>query len=169
LLDSTFISTLPLGDIVYSWGVLHHTGDMYTAPRSTAKLVAPSGLLCIAIYNRVSGRVLGSGRCWKIKRRYNHSPRAIQRAMEIAYLSVWTARQLYRRRNPIRAAEEYKQSRGMGLKTDVIDLARWISVRVRHCRRDCRVLPSGMRTPRAQGHTNWPAELWKQPVRLPAH
>jgi 2-polyprenyl-6-hydroxyphenyl methylase/3-demethylubiquinone-9 3-methyltransferase len=121
ILDSAFFSGLPRGDVVYSWGVLHHTGDMYTAIRNVARLVAPGGLLCIAIYNRVTGRFLDSRRWWKIKHRYNQSPRWVQRAMEIAYFAYWTARQLYGRRNPIRAAAEYKESRGMALKTDLID------------------------------------------------
>lgn len=121
ILDSGFISTLPRGDVVYSWGVLHHTGDMYTALRNAAKLLAPSGLLCIAIYNRVTGRFLDSERWWKIKHRYNHSRRGAQRAMEIAYFGYWIARQLYARRNPVRVAADYKRSRGMALRTDLID------------------------------------------------
>jgi SAM-dependent methyltransferase len=121
ILDPRFILTLPSGDVVYSWGVLHHTGDMYRALRNAAKLVVPGGVLCIGIYNRVSGRVLDSKRWRSIKRRYNQAPRPIQRTMEAAYLSVWTARQLYRRRNPFTAAAQYKRSRGMALMTDVID------------------------------------------------
>ena len=88
VLDSSFVSRLPRADIVYSWGVLHHTGDMYTAIRNAARLVTPGGLLCIAIYNRVTEGFLDSGRWWKIKHRYNHSPRWVQRAMETAYLGV---------------------------------------------------------------------------------
>jgi SAM-dependent methyltransferase len=121
ILDSAFIARLPRGDVVYSWGVLHHTGDMYTALRNAAGLVAPGGLLCIAIYNRVIGRFLDSQRWWKIKRRYNRSPRAVQRAMEFVYLGYWAARQLYARKNPVRIAVAEKQKRGMALITDVID------------------------------------------------
>src|SRR5215204_3882636 len=85
ILDEAFISRLPQGDVVYSWGVLHHTGDMYAALRNAASLVRPGGLFCIAIYNRVTGRFLDSERWWKIKRRYNHSPRPVQWAMEMAF------------------------------------------------------------------------------------
>src|SRR5258708_9191454 len=39
-------------DIVYSWGVLHHTGDMWQAIQNVAKLVKPNGKLVISIYNK---------------------------------------------------------------------------------------------------------------------
>jgi SAM-dependent methyltransferase len=121
ILDSAFISKLPRGDVVYAWGVLHHTGDMYAALRNVARLVEPHGLLCIAIYNRGKQRFLNSERWWKIKRAYNHSPRFAQRAMEIAYLAYWVAGRLYRRKNPLRAAAEHKRKRGMAVMTDAVD------------------------------------------------
>jgi len=37
-------------DIVYSWGVLHHTGDMWNAIRKSAVTVKPGGLFHIALY-----------------------------------------------------------------------------------------------------------------------
>jgi 2-polyprenyl-3-methyl-5-hydroxy-6-metoxy-1,4-benzoquinol methylase len=39
-------------DIVYSWGVLHHTGNMNHALKCAASLVAPEGLLLIALYRK---------------------------------------------------------------------------------------------------------------------
>ena len=39
-------------DIVHSWGVLHHTGDMDGALKSAAALVAPGGLFEIALYRK---------------------------------------------------------------------------------------------------------------------
>lgn len=39
-------------DIVYSWGVLHHTGDMDAAIRAAASLVKPDGLFVLALYRR---------------------------------------------------------------------------------------------------------------------
>lgn len=39
-------------DVVYSWGVLHHTGDMYRALRIAATLVVPGGEFVFALYRR---------------------------------------------------------------------------------------------------------------------
>jgi len=41
-------------DIVYSWGVLHHTGAMYDAIRAAAALVGESGRFCTALYGRTA-------------------------------------------------------------------------------------------------------------------
>lgn len=121
ILDPGLQALIPKGDVVYSWGVLHHTGDMWTGMRLAAELVAPNGLFCIAIYNRATDRFLNSERWARIKRSYNHAPRGVQRAMGAAFLGYWTARQLYARRNPVRIAREYKRSRGMALKIDLVD------------------------------------------------
>ena len=39
-------------DVVYSWGVLHHTGDMYKAIDKSMKLVKYDGYLCLALYQK---------------------------------------------------------------------------------------------------------------------
>ena len=39
-------------DVVYSWGVLHHTGAMWRAIEMAAKLVAPGGQFALAIYSK---------------------------------------------------------------------------------------------------------------------
>ena len=51
VLDDAFLATLGSYDIVYSWGVLHHTGQMWKALGNVAPLVAPAGRLFIALYN----------------------------------------------------------------------------------------------------------------------
>src|SRR5205085_5450601 len=51
VLDKPYLTSLGTFDIVYSWGVLHHTGDMWCALRNAIDLVAPSGRLFIALYN----------------------------------------------------------------------------------------------------------------------
>ena len=50
-LDRAYLERLGSFDIVYSWGVLHHTGEMWRALELAAARVAPGGLLFIALYN----------------------------------------------------------------------------------------------------------------------
>jgi SAM-dependent methyltransferase len=121
ILDSRLPAELAPADVVYSWGVLHHTGDMYAAIANAAELVKPGGQFAIAIYNRVTGRWLDSQRWLRIKRAYNHAPRIGQIAMELAYGLYWLLGRLRGRQNPFRVAREYRQSRGMALRTDLID------------------------------------------------
>eukprot|EP00927_Polykrikos_kofoidii_P078349 TRINITY_DN75183_c0_g1_i1.p1 TRINITY_DN75183_c0_g1~~TRINITY_DN75183_c0_g1_i1.p1 ORF type:complete len:500 (+),score=59.05 TRINITY_DN75183_c0_g1_i1:96-1595(+) len=48
VLDPDFIDTLPVSDLVYSYGVVHHTGDVWSASRNLARLVEPQlGFLLI--------------------------------------------------------------------------------------------------------------------------
>ena len=71
ILDETYVAALGQRDIVYSWGVLHHTGAMWQALQNVQRLVAPGGMLLIAIYND-QGR---SSTYWlKIKQLYNRLP-----------------------------------------------------------------------------------------------
>lgn len=51
VLDDQYLASLGSFDIVYSWGVLHHTGQMWKALDNTAALVRPGGTLLIALYN----------------------------------------------------------------------------------------------------------------------
>jgi 2-polyprenyl-3-methyl-5-hydroxy-6-metoxy-1,4-benzoquinol methylase len=50
-LDAPFLESLGHFDIVYAWGVLHHTGQMWTAIECVAERVLPGGLFYLAIYN----------------------------------------------------------------------------------------------------------------------
>lgn len=68
VLDTDYIKSLGEFDIVYSWGVLHHTGAMWQALENVSLLVASRGLLFIAIYNE-QGWV--SNYWKKIKKTYN--------------------------------------------------------------------------------------------------
>jgi SAM-dependent methyltransferase len=67
VLDVKFLKSLGRFDIVYSWGVLHHTGNMWSAIENASSLVKRNGTFFIAIYND-QGR---KSRVWKkIKQLY---------------------------------------------------------------------------------------------------
>lgn len=120
ILDRAFVETIPPADIVYSWGVLHHTGDMWNAIANAASLVRPGGAFYISIYNDVPG-LLGSRTWVTIKRVYNASPRPLQFAMESAWMALALARELAQGRNPIEKVRGYQSHRGMRWRTDIID------------------------------------------------
>ncbi len=68
VLDNSYLESLGVFDLVYSWGVLHHTGNMWQALNNVGLLVSKNGQLFIAIYN--DQRWLSE--YWKkIKRLYN--------------------------------------------------------------------------------------------------
>jgi SAM-dependent methyltransferase len=71
VLDRDFLAHLEPADIVYSWGVLHHTGTMAVAFANIEPLVPIGGRLFIAIYNDLG---VVTDRWWQIKRRYNALP-----------------------------------------------------------------------------------------------
>ncbi len=50
-LDRSYMESLGQFDIVYAWGVLHHTGDLWTSLEYAANCVRTDGLILLAIYN----------------------------------------------------------------------------------------------------------------------
>jgi 2-polyprenyl-3-methyl-5-hydroxy-6-metoxy-1,4-benzoquinol methylase len=85
VLDFEYLSKLGQFDIVYSWGVLHHTGNMYQAIENVAQLVkANTGILFIAIYNNMGGR----SKLWSwIKKTYCHLPAMLKTLFAIAVIA----------------------------------------------------------------------------------
>ena len=99
-------------DLVYSWGVLHHTGDMYKAFEASARLVAKKGTLAIAIYNKHF-----TSPVWKmIKYTYVKSPAIIRKLLIWLVLIVKVpAVMLTSCRNP------FSKERGMSYYYDIVD------------------------------------------------
>jgi 2-polyprenyl-6-hydroxyphenyl methylase/3-demethylubiquinone-9 3-methyltransferase len=103
-------------DVVYSWGVLHHTGDMWRAIDSAAQMVAPSGVFALALYERTP--LCGA---WTIEKRiYCRLPRPLQSVLRGFYLSAWGAGMLLKRKNPWRHLRDGHE-RGMDVAHDVHD------------------------------------------------
>ena len=74
-LDADYLKSLGLFDVVYSWGVLHHTGDMWRALENAQLPVKRGGKLFIAIYNDTGTQT----QRWKwIKKTYNRLPRLLR-------------------------------------------------------------------------------------------
>ncbi len=112
-LDGESLATLGRFDVVYSWGVLHHTGDMWWAVDNAASLVAPGGRLVIAIYNRTWSSAL-----WlRFKRLYNRSGRVLKALLVACILLPRILARLARLRSPL------KDRRGMSIHHDAIDWA----------------------------------------------
>jgi SAM-dependent methyltransferase len=86
VLDAAFLESLGSFDVVYSWGVLHHTGAMWTAIDLAASRVAEGGMLWIAIYNDQGVR----SRVWHlIKRGYVALPEWLRPAYVVAVGGPW--------------------------------------------------------------------------------
>ncbi|MEO0034611.1 MAG: hypothetical protein RLZZ501_634 [Pseudomonadota bacterium] len=122
VLDPAFIAALPLHDIVYSWGVLHHTGAVWDALRAAASRVKPGGLFYIALYS-ADMQIDPPPEFWlDVKRRYVSSGWLTRRLME-----VWYILRFQIGRDPrnvirfIRYARDYKKKRGMNVFVDIRD------------------------------------------------
>jgi 2-polyprenyl-6-hydroxyphenyl methylase/3-demethylubiquinone-9 3-methyltransferase len=70
VLDRAYMQGLGAWDVVYSWGVLHHTGHMYDALANVQLVVGNGGRLVVAIYNDQGWK---SKAWWWVKRAYNTS------------------------------------------------------------------------------------------------
>jgi 2-polyprenyl-6-hydroxyphenyl methylase/3-demethylubiquinone-9 3-methyltransferase len=121
VLDTPYVESLGTYDIVYAWGVLHHTGAMWQAFENVTSLVAEDGYLFLAIHNDQGN---WSSRWRKVKRLYCSGPvgRALVCATCIpAFLARDLAADLVWRRNPVKRYSEYKRNRGMSVVHDWVD------------------------------------------------
>ena len=123
-LDRSYLESLGKFDVVYSWGVLHHTGDMWQALENIVLPVAPGGRLFISIYNRQ--RTWTPLHTW-LKRTYVSLPRVLRWPMAAALVAFQVlkglARDLLSLRNPLTRYRDYARSRGMSWWHDCLD---WI-------------------------------------------
>lgn len=121
VLDAGYLNKLGAFDVVYSWGVLHHTGSMWPALENLTRLVAPGGRLMIAIYNDQGGR---SRRWLWVKKKYNRLPRFLRFPVLCGFFVGVHGRTMLKdclSLRPFRSIREYGQLRGMTIWRDLED------------------------------------------------
>lgn len=118
ILDKNFISKLEKSDIVYSWGVLHHTGKMWEAIKNATSLLKDEGLLYISIYNKVKLSYI-----WlRVKEFYNINPILGKILMNIIFfLLLYIISPIMRFKNPFKLLKNYIKLRGMNPYIDIKD------------------------------------------------
>ncbi len=89
VLDRDFLESLGAFDVVYAWGVLHHTGAMWEALANVLCRVRRDGLLFISIYN---DQGQWSHRWRRIKHLYNKLPSPLQTLYAVTVMICREAR-----------------------------------------------------------------------------
>jgi 2-polyprenyl-6-hydroxyphenyl methylase/3-demethylubiquinone-9 3-methyltransferase len=124
ILDEDFARGLGRWDVVYSWGVLHHTGDMWRALDIAQSTAADGALLFVSIYNDQGER----SALWRaVKRSYNRLPASLRPLLTLAVmgprlvLGFAKAAAFGRPMSYVRQWTEYKRSRGMSRWHDIVD------------------------------------------------
>jgi SAM-dependent methyltransferase len=130
IVDDQYVSTLGQFDIVYSWGVLHHTGQMWKAIENTLELVKPGGVLFLAIYNKADGFALypdgrfGPSWLWKIEKKiYVSLPFVLQEIMDYLVMAVLFVGYLFMLKNPFKVIADHKYyfNKGMSWRINIKD------------------------------------------------
>lgn len=124
VLDEGFVRSLGAFDVVYSWGVLHHTGALWRALETALIPVRQGGMLYIALYNH---QVYWSRFYGVLKRAYVRSPVPGRALLGGCYVVAQAAKGLLKDlillRNPVERYRSKIRERGMSMWHDWID---WI-------------------------------------------
>jgi 2-polyprenyl-6-hydroxyphenyl methylase/3-demethylubiquinone-9 3-methyltransferase len=124
VLDPAFMAQLGRFDVVYSWGVLHHTGAMWEALDQAQRAVGEKGSLFIAIYNDTGSQ---SARWKQIKHMYTRLPQALKAPFAFVVSAPEEAKSLLRSLaagrpgDYVRTWTSYDRRRGMSHWHDIID------------------------------------------------
>ena len=126
VLDRQFMASLRDFDVVYSWGVLHHTGSMWQAIGNASESVKSGGLLALALYNDQGAM---SKRWLKLKKIYNALPRFLRVPYTLLVMGLREVPQFFWLAVKLRPLEYFKRfstpsgPRGMSYWHDMVD---WI-------------------------------------------
>jgi 2-polyprenyl-6-hydroxyphenyl methylase/3-demethylubiquinone-9 3-methyltransferase len=127
VLDRAYMERLGQFDIVYSWGVLHHTGAMWLAiEHAVGRVAEPDGCLFIAIYNDQGWK---SHLWWLIKAFYNRLPRLLRKPFIFLFSTVINVLVIIRETLKLQPMEAIRpllsrsRERGMNASHDMAD---WI-------------------------------------------
>jgi 2-polyprenyl-3-methyl-5-hydroxy-6-metoxy-1,4-benzoquinol methylase len=117
ILDADYVHGLGTFDVVYSWGVLHHTGAMHEALDAATRLAKPNGLFAFALYRRT----LMCGFWRREKRWYAGASADAQRRARAVYVSLLRAAFMLTGRDFKSYVASYHSVRGMDFIHDVHD------------------------------------------------
>jgi len=120
-LDQAYLNSLGSFDVVYSWGVLHHTGSMWQALQNALIPLSTGGLLFISIYND-QGRISDFWRM--IKRTYTALPSRWKFLVLLPYLFLAYGLKIagdILHGQPMSYFKNYGKSRGMSPLRDLVD------------------------------------------------
>jgi 2-polyprenyl-6-hydroxyphenyl methylase/3-demethylubiquinone-9 3-methyltransferase len=121
VLDNSSLTPLGTWNVVYSWGVLHHTGNMLQAMANIAPLVSQGGTLFISIYNDQGIR----SRFWRTLKSVYNSSSVLSAVILVTWIPYFFLRsfiwRLVRLHNPFTLFSSYRRNRGMSLLHDWID------------------------------------------------
>lgn len=122
LLNTEFIENIGKYDIVYCWGVVHHTGQMLKAMHNLTLPVKEGGKLFISVYNR-RGNIKTALTTWR-KREYTRSTILGKTILLAIYTMYFVTRNLVvdvlRFRNPLNTYRR-NNPRGMSVWHDIVD------------------------------------------------
>lgn len=122
ILDRQFIASLEPADIVYSWGVLHHTGSMWQAVENLQPLIADDSIVYLALYDDITYFDLPLTHWVEVKKQYNLANWFGKKKIEFEYIwQFYLQRKISKIPELIRQAREYKKGRGMDLYRDAVD------------------------------------------------
>ena len=117
ILEDSFIKDLGKYDLVYSWGVLHHTGNLFKALKNASSLVNEDGLIFISLYQKTIFDPF-----WKIEKKFfSSSSKSIQLFICKAWMLVLRFLYTIKGKSFNKVVSNYFMNRGMNFYNDVYD------------------------------------------------